>query len=207
MAIDHDDISARRIGSAVHYQAVKRLIDLCASASALMFLAPLFVAIAVIIRATSRGPIFYWSLRAGRHSHPFRMPKFRTMHTGAPCVPTREIIAPHRWVTPVGRVLRRTSLDEIPQLWSVLKGDMSLIGPRALLVSETDILQGRRALGVDQVRPGITGWAQINGRDSVSAPQKIALDFEYVRGMSLGMDLRIALETTKLVFLCRDISH
>ena len=135
------------------------------------------------------------------------MPKFRSMRTGAPDVATHLLPDPESWVTPLGRFMRRTSLDELPQLWSVLKGDMSLVGPRPALFNQDDLVALRTADGVDALRPGLTGWAQINGRDDLPIPQKAALDREYLERMSLAFDLRILMATARAAFSGRGVTH
>jgi O-antigen biosynthesis protein WbqP len=165
------------------------------------------VLIALIITIHDRGPAVYWSRRAGRHGRDFWMPKFRSMRMDTPELPTDRLQAPEQWVTPVGGFLRRTSLDELPQLWSVLKGDMSLVGPRPALHSQVDLIAARRAAGVESLRPGITGWAQVNGRDHLSEGEKVALDREYLANAGFVMDLKIMLLTVLRVVRGSGVAH
>jgi len=151
---------------------------------------PMWV-IAAIICLTSQGPALYWSNRIGKDNAVFKMPKFRTMRLGTPAVATHLLKDPGRWVTPVGRVLRKLSLDELPQLYSIVKGDMSFIGPRPALFNQKDLVALRTQKGVHRLVPGVTGWAQINGRDELPIPMKVQFDEYYLRHRSFGFDLRI----------------
>jgi O-antigen biosynthesis protein WbqP len=186
---------------------VKRAVDILGGLAGLMMLSPLLLAVALAVRLESRGPALHWSRRVGRHNRIFAMPKFRTMRTGAPDVATHLLSDPGRWITPLGAFLRRTSLDEIPQLWSVLKGDMSLVGPRPALFNQDDLVALRTAAGVETLRPGLTGWAQINGRDELPIPDKVQLDREYLERRSLVFDLRILAATARAAFSGRGVSH
>jgi O-antigen biosynthesis protein WbqP len=163
--------------------------------------------VAVLVKATSPGPALYWSDRVGARGRIFRMPKFRTMRTDTPVVATHLLQNPGQWITPIGGFLRASSLDELPQLLSVLFGDMSLVGPRPALYNQTDLVAARKACGVDALQPGITGWAQINGRDELPIPQKVAFDHEYLQRQSFGFDLKILLLTVVNVMLRRGVSH
>ena len=174
---------------------MKRLFDVAASGGALLLLALPLLILATVVRLTSPGPALYWSQRVGRGNRLFAMPKFRTMRIDTPEVATHLLDDPDRWLTPPGSLLRRTSLDELPQLWSVLVGEMSLVGPRPALFNQDDLVALRTAAGVDALRPGVTGWAQINGRDEIAIPEKVALDAEYLRRRSFGFDLAILLRT------------
>ncbi len=186
---------------------LKRLIDLIFSGAGLLFVAPVMVVISVAIRAESRGPVLYWSIRVGRRGAIFLMPKFRSMRTDTPVVATHLLGDPDRHITRVGKFLRRTSLDELPQLFSVLKGDMSLVGPRPALFNQRDLNEMRAAGGVDRLRPGITGWAQVNGRDELAIPAKVAYDVEYLQRQSFWFDLKILFLTVHRVFTARGVSH
>jgi O-antigen biosynthesis protein WbqP len=188
-------------------QALKRAVDILGGVAGLVLLSPLLLGLAVAVRLASRGPALHWSRRIGRGNRLFAMPKFRTMHTGAPDVATHLLDDPQAWVTPLGRFLRRTSLDELPQLWSVLKGDMSLVGPRPALFNQHDLVALRTEAGVDALRPGLTGWAQINGRDELPIPEKARLDREYLERRSLAFDLRILAATAISAFSGRGITH
>ena len=159
------------------------------------------------VRLSSRGPALYWSDRVGKANHLFKMPKFRSMRVGAPAVATHLFKCADSYLTPIGSFLRKSSLDELPQLWSILKGDMSFVGPRPALYNQCDLIDLRTQAGVDQLLPGLTGWAQINGRDELPIPQKVALDIEYMHRQSLRFDIFI-LWMTFLKVLNRDgISH
>ncbi|MBL0919598.1 MAG: sugar transferase [Hydrogenophaga sp.] len=182
---------------------MKRAFDLAlAVPAALVLLLPIAL-VALAVRLTSPGPALYWSDRVGRHNRLFRMPKFRSMRTDTPAVATHLLDDPARWLTPIGPFLRKSSLDELPQLWSILKGDMSFVGPRPALFNQDDLIALRTAAGVHELVPGLTGWAQVNGRDELPIPQKVALDAEYLRRRSLVFDLRI-LWLTAVKVLRRD---
>jgi O-antigen biosynthesis protein WbqP len=186
---------------------LKRALDIAGGLVGLILLSPLLLGLAIAVRLGSPGPALHWSKRVGRRNRIFPMPKFRTMRPGAPDVATHLLADPAAWVTPLGRFLRRTSLDELPQLWSVLKGDMSLVGPRPALFNQDDLVALRTAAGVDALRPGLTGWAQINGRDELPIPEKARLDREYLERMSVGFDLQILAATALSAFSGRDVSH
>jgi O-antigen biosynthesis protein WbqP len=174
---------------------VKRAIDLALGLFASVLLAIPIALVALAVRATSRGPVLYWSDRVGRYNRIFRMPKFRTMRVDTPAVATHLLADPHTYLTPVGALLRRTSLDELPQLWSILRGDMSLVGPRPALFNQDDLVAQRTELGVHELMPGLTGWAQVNGRDELSIPDKVRLDAEYLARRSVRLDLHILVLT------------
>lgn len=187
--------------------ALKRAFDIVASILGLVVLSPVLVILALAIRFGSPGPALHWSKRVGRGNAMFLMPKFRTMRTGAPNVATHLLQDPQAWVTPIGRFLRRTSLDELPQLWSVLKGDMSLVGPRPALFNQDDLVALRTQAGVHTLRPGVTGWAQVNGRDELPIPRKVELDAEYLDRRSLALDLKILILTGLTAFSGRGVRH
>ena len=186
---------------------MKRLTDLMlALLAAVLLLIPIALT-ALAVRLTSPGPVLYWSDRVGRHNRIFKMPKFRSMRIDTPAVATHLLENPAQWLTPIGSLLRKSSLDELPQLWSIFKGDMSFVGPRPALFNQDDLIALRTDAGVHELLPGLTGWAQINGRDELPIPQKVALDVEYMRKRSLGFDLRI-LWLTAVKVLARDgVSH
>lgn len=186
---------------------LKRGFDILISLAALAVAWPLLVAIGVAVRLDSPGPAIHWSKRVGRGNRIFPMPKFRSMRTDTPDVATHLLEDPGRWVTPLGRFLRRSSLDELPQLWSVLKGDMSLVGPRPALFNQDDLVALRTAEGVDALRPGVTGWAQVNGRDELPIVEKVRLDREYLERMSFGFDLAILVATARVALTGRGVSH
>lgn len=186
---------------------LKRLVDLGGAFAGLVMLSPLLMALALAVRLESPGPSLHWSRRVGRRNRIFRMPKFRTMRVGAPDVATHLLSDAERWVTPLGGFLRRTSLDELPQLWSILSGEMSLVGPRPALFNQDDLVALRTSAGITALRPGLTGWAQINGRDELPIPEKVRLDREYLERRSLAFDLRIIAGTVLQAFSGRGISH
>jgi len=159
------------------------------------------------VRITSPGPALYWSRRAGSHGTFFMMPKFRTMRVNAPEVATDKLGDAKSYLTPVGSFLRRTSLDELPQLYSVVRGDMSIVGPRPALHNQDELIAGRATMGIDQLRPGVTGWAQINGRDEVTLQDKLQFDQEYLERQSLFFDLKIIVLTVIAVARFRGVLH
>ena len=185
----------------------KRVFDLllCLGAAFVLFIPLIFLC--VLIKLTSQGPVIYWSDRVGRFNKLFSMPKFRSMKINTPAVATHLLENPSQWLTPVGSFLRKTSLDEIPQLFSIFKGDMSFVGPRPALFNQQDLIDMRTALGVDLLIPGLTGWAQINGRDELSIEQKVKLDFEYLQRQSLGFDIKILWLTFLKVSALDGVTH
>jgi O-antigen biosynthesis protein WbqP len=186
---------------------MKRLFDLLfAILLSLIFLFPCLL-IALAIRITSPGPVLYWSDRVGRKNVIFRMPKFRTMRIDTPAVATHLLGDPDRYLTPIGSFLRRSSLDELPQLWSILKGDMSFVGPRPALFNQYDLIEHRTHHRVDTLLPGLTGWAQINGRDELNIQEKVKFDAEYLRLQSMLFDLKILLWTLLRVVRRDGVSH
>ncbi len=187
--------------------SVKRATDIAVSGAALVVLAIPLLLVAGLVRATSRGPAIHWSKRVGRGNALFAMPKFRTMLIDTPQVATHLMSDPGRWLTPIGGVLRKTSLDELPQLVSVLKGDMSLVGPRPALFNQDDLVALRTQAGVEALRPGLTGWAQVNGRDELPIPVKVKLDAEYLQRRSFGFDLKILWLTAAGVLASKGVSH
>jgi O-antigen biosynthesis protein WbqP len=186
---------------------LKRLLDVVASGAGLVVLCLPLIVISVIVRATSPGPAVYWSQRVGRDNRLFGMPKFRTMRADTPEVATHLLEKPDRWITPIGAFLRKTSLDELPQLWSVLVGHMSLVGPRPALFNQDDLMALRTEMGVHRLRPGVTGWAQVNGRDELPIPVKVAFDREYLERRSLAFDLKVLWMTVAHVLASRGVSH
>ena len=186
---------------------MKRIFDLAlALVAALLLALPVFM-VMLAVRLTSPGPALYWSDRVGRHNQLFKMPKFRSMRTDTPAVATHLLSNPDQWLTPIGSFLRRSSLDELPQLWSILKGDMSFVGPRPALFNQDDLIKLRTEKGVHEVLPGLTGWAQINGRDEIPIPQKVQLDAEYLHRQSILFDLKILWMTGLKVFKRDGVSH
>ena len=186
---------------------MKRLFDLgLALVAAVILLVPVAL-VGLAVKLTSRGPALYWSDRVGRHNRIFSMPKFRSMQMGTPAVATHLLSNPAAFLTPIGSFLRKSSLDELPQLWSILKGDMSFVGPRPALFNQQDLIDLRTRHGVHELVPGLTGWAQVNGRDELPIPQKVALDVAYLHKRSLVMDLRILWLTFLKVLLRDGVSH
>lgn len=186
---------------------LKRIFDIFFSiVFLLVFSVPVFL-IALAIRLTSQGPAIYWSRRIGKNNVIFRMPKFRTMQTDTPAVATHLMIDPDAYLTPIGKFLRKTSLDELPQLWSILKGDMSVVGPRPALFNQDDLVELRTAASVQKLSPGLTGWAQINGRDELPIPEKVKLDTEYLQRKSFLFDLKIIFLTFVKVLHRQGVAH
>ena len=187
--------------------SVKRVFDLLLSLCAAVVLAFPVAIVAVAVRLTSTGPALYWSNRVGRYNTIFKMPKFRSMRLGTPAVATHLLADPTAHLTPIGSFLRKSSLDELPQLWSILVGDMSFVGPRPALFNQHDLMALRTERGVHQLMPGLTGWAQVNGRDELPIPDKVALDVQYLQRQSFWFDIRI-LWLTFIKVLRRDgVSH
>ncbi len=186
---------------------LKRGLDILGAAAGLLVLWPVLLFLAVAVRLESPGPALHWSRRVGRFNALFSMPKFRSMRVGAPDVATHLLPDPAAWITPLGAFMRRTSLDELPQLWSVLLGHMSLVGPRPALFNQDDLIALRVAAGVQTLRPGLTGWAQIHGRDELPVPEKVRLDAEYLAARTTLMDLSIILRTARTAFSGRGVRH
>jgi O-antigen biosynthesis protein WbqP len=186
---------------------MKRLFDLVLTLSGVVVLALPLLMVALAVRLTSPGPALYWSDRVGRHNRIFRMPKFRSMRVDTPAVATHLLQDPQAWLTPIGSFLRKSSLDELPQLWSILVGDMSIVGPRPALFNQQDLIALRTERGVHELVPGLTGWAQVNGRDELPIPQKVELDVEYLRRRSFLFDLRILWLTVVKVLRRDGVSH
>ncbi|NOS96055.1 MAG: sugar transferase [Methylotenera sp.] len=186
---------------------MKRLFDFCLVLFASLFLLLPFLLVAVMVRVTSIGPVLYWSDRVGRDNHIFKMPKFRSMRVDTPAVATHLLADPKQFLTPVGSFLRKSSLDELPQLWSIIKGDMSFVGPRPALFNQDDLIALRTQYGVDKLVPGLTGWAQINGRDELPIPDKVGLDVEYLNNQSFWFDLKIILLTFLKVIRRDGVQH
>lgn len=186
---------------------VKRAFDLLLALAAAVVLAVPVSLVAVLVRLTSPGPALYWSDRVGRHNAIFRMPKFRSMRVGTPAVATHLLADAKSHLTPIGSFLRRSSLDELPQLWSILVGNMSFVGPRPALFNQHDLIELRTQQGVHELLPGLTGWAQVNGRDELPIPDKVKLDVEYLQRHSLWFDLRILWLTFVKVLRRDGVSH
>jgi len=186
---------------------MKRIFDLILAIFLSLLLSALILLAAILVVVTSRGPALYWSDRVGINNKIFKMPKFRSMLIDTPAVATHLLNNPDAYLSPIGGFLRRSSLDELPQLFSVLKGDMSFVGPRPALFNQDDLIALRTVNGVDKLLPGITGWAQVNGRDELSIPDKVALDIEYLDRQSFWFDIKILWMTFLKVVKRDDVSH
>ncbi|MEW6512992.1 MAG: sugar transferase [Pseudomonadota bacterium] len=186
---------------------MKRLFDFALAAVAVLLTSLPILLVALAVKLTSPGPVLYWSNRIGRGNNVFRMPKFRSMRIDTPAVATHLLANPAAYLTPIGSFLRKSSLDELPQLWSILKGDMSFVGPRPALFNQDDLIALRTQYGVHELVPGLTGWAQVNGRDELPIPEKVRLDTEYMQNESFWFDLRILWMTFAKVLRRDGVSH
>jgi O-antigen biosynthesis protein WbqP len=186
---------------------MKRLMDLVGGIMALLLLAVPISIVAILVRLTSKGSVLYWSDRVGRNNVIFKMPKFRTMRMDTPAIATHLLPDPKSFLTPIGGFLRKSSLDELPQLWSILVGDMSFVGPRPALFNQNDLIELRTEQGVDALTPGLTGWAQVNGRDELPIPQKVAFDIQYLQRQSFAFDMRILWLTFVKVIRRDGVTH
>ena len=186
---------------------MKRVFDIFLGCFAALILSGPVLLVALAVRLTSKGPALYWSDRVGRHNVIFKMPKFRSMRVGTPAVATHLLADAASHLTPIGSFLRKSSLDELPQLWSILVGDMSFVGPRPALFNQHDLIALRTEQGVHQLVPGLTGWAQVNGRDELPIPDKVKLDVAYLQGRSLWFDIRILWLTLVKVLAREGVSH
>ncbi len=186
---------------------MKRFFDLIVALIASSILLIPIIIVAVLVKLTSKGPALYWSDRVGRENHIFKMPKFRSMKVDTPAVATHLLKDPKSALTPIGHFLRKSSLDELPQLWSIIRGDMSFVGPRPALFNQDDLIALRTVKGVHHLVPGLTGWAQVNGRDELPIPQKVLLDVEYLQKQSLWLDLKIIGLTFLKVIKSHGVSH
>ena len=191
----------------MNFNLMKRLFDLILGSVAVIILAPLILVIAIIIRLTSRGSVLYWSDRVGKVNVIFKMPKFRTMQVGTPTIATHLLSDSVQYLTPVGSFLRKSSLDELPQLWSILIGDMSFVGPRPALFNQDNLIAMRTQYGVHKLVPGLTGWAQVNGRDELSIPFKVQYEVEYLEKQSFLFDMKILGLTFLKVIQRAGVSH
>lgn len=185
----------------------KRIFDLMVVAIIGVLFLPLILLTYLLVRLTSKGPAIYWSKRVGKNNQLFAMPKFRSMTLDTPAVATHLLTNPDSHLTPVGGFIRKTSLDELPQLWSILLGDMSLVGPRPALYNQEDLIAMRSRLGIEALTPGLTGWAQVNGRDELDLQTKVDFDYQYLQRQSLGFDLKILWLTFLKVVRSEGISH
>lgn len=186
---------------------LKRAFDFLLALSAFVILLVPMLVIGLLVRLTSPGPALYWSNRIGRDNTIFRMPKFRSMRIDTPVVATHLLNDPAAFITPIGAFLRRTSLDELPQLWCILKGEMSFVGPRPALFNQDDLIQLRTERGVHKIAPGLTGWAQVNGRDELAISEKVRYDEEYLNRQTIGFDLTILFLTAAKVFGGHGVAH
>jgi O-antigen biosynthesis protein WbqP len=186
---------------------VKRLLDITLCITIGLLMLPLFLLIVLALMLISNSPVLYWSDRVGRNNTIFKMAKFRTMRTNTPVVATHLLVDPEQYLTRIGALLRKTSLDELPQIWSIMKGDMSFVGPRPALFNQVDLIAARTELGLQKLVPGLTGWAQVNGRDDLTIAQKVHLDSEYLQRQSLCFDLRILCMTVLRVIGRHGVSH
>jgi O-antigen biosynthesis protein WbqP len=186
---------------------IKKFFDFFLAMTAAVILSGPIGVVAILVKLTSRGPALYWSDRVGRNNVIFKMPKFRSMRIDTPAVATHLLQNPDSYLTPIGSLLRKSSLDELPQLWSILRGDMSFVGPRPALFNQHDLIELRTQKNVHNLLPGLTGWAQINGRDEVPIPQKVALDEEYLYRQSFLLDIKIVLLTVWKVVGRHGVSH
>lgn len=186
---------------------MKRLFDFTCSLLAFLLLSIPMLIVALMVRLTSTGPIFYWSDRVGRNNDIFRMPKFRTMKIDTPAVATHLLTNPDQHLTPIGKFLRKSSLDELPQIVSILKGDMSFVGPRPALFNQDDLIKLRTQKGVHILSPGLTGWAQINGRDELPIPVKVEFDEYYLKHTSFLLDMKILFMTFSKVLRSEGVTH
>ena len=185
----------------MYQKYIKRLIDIILSACGMIVLAIPMLLIALAVKLDSKGPVLFWQKRIGIHKSTYPMPKFRSMYTTAPAnMPTHMLTSPDQWITPVGKILRKTSLDELPQLLSIFRGHMSIVGPRPALWNQDDLIAERDKYGANDVRPGLTGWAQVNGRDELEIPVKARLDGEYVEKFGPIMDIRCFFTSFAVVF-------
>lgn len=186
---------------------MKRILDLLLCITSMIIFFIPFCICAMLIKCSSRGPVLYWSDRVGLNNEIFRMPKLRTMRIGTPVIATHLLTNPEQFLSPVGGFLRKSSLDELPQLWSILCGDMSVVGPRPALFNQHNLIEMRTTCGVHTVRPGLTGWAQVNGRDELPLPEKVRFDHDYLQLQSLAFDLKVIVLTFLKVVRREGVVH
>jgi O-antigen biosynthesis protein WbqP len=186
---------------------VKRCFDLFLAVLAGMILLAPMLLVALAVRISSPGPALYWSDRVGKNNVIFKMPKFRSMRIDTPAVATHLLERPEQWLTPIGSFIRKTSLDELPQLWCILKGDMSFVGPRPALFNQHDLIALRTEQGVHTLVPGLTGWAQINGRDELRIDEKVRFDVQYLKQISMRLDIKILWQTLVQALRSEGVSH
>lgn len=186
---------------------MKRIFDLIVSSVLVIALIVPCLIISIIIKLSTKGPILYWSSRVGKDNRIFQMPKFRTMYTETPVVATHELSNANGYITPIGKILRKTSLDEIPQLWCILRSEMSLVGPRPALFNQFDLISMRTEKGIHILVPGLTGWAQVNGRDELDIESKVKFEYEYLMSRTFSLDMKIILLTFVKVLKCNGVMH
>lgn len=195
------------IDSSFIYRFIKRLIDIIFSLFGIIILSPVLIVVSILIKLESKGPIIFKQLRAGKNSEPFYIYKFRSMKINTPNIATKDFNNASDYITKIGKFIRKTSLDEMPQLFNILKGDMSIVGPRPVILEESELIELRQAHNVDKILPGITGWAQINGRDNIGNKEKVKYDYEYLTKKSIVMDLYIIAMTALKVLKRSDIKE
>lgn len=189
------------------YKFIKRFFDIICSILGIIILCPIFIIVSILIKLESKGPIIFKQLRSGKNSKPFYIYKFRSMKIETPNIATNDFINSHVYITKIGKIIRKTSIDEIPQLFNILKGDMSIVGPRPVILEEVDLIELRQSYNIDKILPGITGWAQINGRDNIGNEEKVKYDYEYLMNKSFIMDLYIIVITALKVLKRSDIKN
>ena len=187
------------------YKFIKRVLDIVCSILGIIVLSPILVIVSILIKLESKGPIIFKQLRAGKGSKPFYIYKFSSMEIETPNIATNDFTDSHVYITRIGKIIRKTSIDEIPQLFNILKGDMSIVGPRPVILEEVDLIELRKSYNIDKILPGITGWAQINGRDNIGNEEKVKYDYEYLMNKSFTMDLYIIVMTALKVLKRSDI--
>ena len=193
--------------SSLIYRVIKRIVDVICSLLGIIILSPILSIVSILIKLESKGPIIFKQVRAGKNSKPFYIYKFRSMKTNTPNIATNDFNNASDYITKTGRFIRKTSLDEIPQLFNILKGDMSIVGPRPVILEEVELIELRQMYNVDKILPGITGWAQINGRDNIGNEEKVKYDYEYLTKKSIIMDLYIIVMTALKVLKRSDIKE
>ena len=193
--------------SSLIYRVIKRIVDVICSLLGIIILSPILIIVSILIKLESKGPIIFKQVRAGKNSKPFYIYKFRSMKTNTPNIATNDFNNASDYITKVGRFIRKTSLDEIPQLFNILKGDMSIVGPRPVILEEVELIELRQMYNVDKILPGITGWAQINGRDNIGNEEKVKYYYEYLTKKSIIMDLYIIVMTALKVLKRSDIKE
>ena len=187
------------------YKFIKRVLDIVCSILGIIVLSPILVIVSILIKLESKGPIIFKQLREGKCSKTFYIYKFRIMKIETPNIATNDFTDSHVYITRIGKIIRKTSIDEIPQLFNILKGDMSIVGPRPVILEEVDLIELRKSYNIDKILPGITGWAQINGRDNIGNEEKVKYDYEYLMNKSFTMDLYIIVMTALKVLKRSDI--